>query len=174
MPDLKNLRDELLDCVDRWSPEIHNARPRPTLRYGILQKCYRLLDRMLEICTVEAISLTGDLGEQACKSCCGGKPPSRMTLGERVQVLEKLDVELMKTLSERMPRRRARVLGKAGIQLLHSISTNRNLFTHDTSNLDVHQIAEALACGAEFCNLDLVTMIIDAQEARNRAPKSVG
>jgi hypothetical protein len=129
---------------------------------------------MLEICTVEAVSLTGDRGEQACKSCAAGKPASRMTLGQRVQVLEKLDAELMKALSERTPRRRGRVLGKAGIQLLHSISTNRNLFAHDTRSLDVDQISKALAWATEFCNLDLVTLIIGVQERRNRVPKSMG
>jgi len=54
----------------------HSA-PRSTLQYGIAQKCYTLLDRILAVCTAESITLTGRSGEEACKGCCGGKPPSR-------------------------------------------------------------------------------------------------
>src|ERR1035438_7606576 len=123
MHDLKSLREELLLSVARWQPEMTNSAPRSTLQYGIAQKCYTLLDRILAVCTAEAITLTGRSGEEACRSCGGGKPPWRMTLGERVQVLEKLDSELSKVLPQI---RGTRALGKSGVRLLHSISKNRN------------------------------------------------
>ena len=89
-----------------------------------------------------------------------------MTLGERVQIPEKLDTRLAPTLLERMPFHRRRVLGKNGIQLLHSLSKDRNLFVHHTNSLDGSPISESLARVAEFCNLDLVTAAIAIQEAR--------
>jgi hypothetical protein len=176
MADLKSVRAKLLDSVDRWAQEIQNAPARSTMRHGILQKCYGLLDRMVEICTAEAVRLTGDAGGEACKSCSGGKPLSRMTLGQRAQVLEKLDGQLITVLAGKIPTRRGRVLGKSGIQLLHSISLNRNRLAHpnDISEPDVDQISKALACATEFCNLDLVTLIIGVQEAERREPKPVG
>lgn len=167
MADLKPLRDELLASIGRWSPEINNAPARPTLRVGVVQKCYRLLDRMLEICTVEAVVLTGAFGDEALQNCCGGKPTSRMTLGERVQILVQLDAKMAKALRQTMPVKRATVLGKPGIRLLYSISTNRNLFTHDGSSLDANRVTESLASAEAFCKLDLVTMMIGIQAARN-------
>jgi hypothetical protein len=163
MSDLKSLREELLLSVGRWQPEMSNTAPRPTLQYGIAQKCYTLLDRILAVCTTEAITLTGRSGEEACRSCCGGKPSSRMTLGERVQVLEKLDSELSKVLP---PKRGRRTLGKSGIRLLHSISKSRNQFIHDRLNMDEHQVAESLRQAAEFCELSLLSRMIAVQASR--------
>jgi hypothetical protein len=164
MRDLRTLREELLLFVVRWQPEISNSTPRPTLQYGIAQKCYTLLDRILAMCTAEAIEMTGAFGEEACRSCCAGKPQSRMTLGERVQVLEKLDRELSK-VSPKIGGKRA--LGKAGIGLLHSISKSRNQFIHDGVDMDEHQVAEALRQAAAFCKLDLLSMMIAVQASRN-------
>jgi hypothetical protein len=163
MRDLKSLREELLLSVARWQPEMSNSAPRSTLQYGIAQKCYTLLDRILAVCTAEAITLTGRSGEEACRSCGGGKPPSRMTLGERVQVLEKLDSELSKVLPQI---RGTRALGKSGIRLLHSISKSRNQFIHDRLDMDEHQVAESLGQAAEFCKLRLLSRMIEVQAKR--------
>jgi len=163
MRDLKSLREELLLSVARWQPEMSNSAPRSTLQYGIAQKCYTLLDRILAVCTAEAITLTGSSGEEACRSCCGGKPPSRMTLGERVQVLEKLDSELPKVLPQISGKR---ALGKSGIRLLHSISKSRNQFIHDRVDMAGHQVAESLRQAAEFCNLSLLSGMITLQASR--------
>jgi hypothetical protein len=164
MRDLKSLREELLLSLGRWQPELSDSTPkRSTLKYGIAQKCYTLLDRMLAACTAEAITLTGSSGEEACRSCCDGKPPSRMTLGERVQVLERLDSELTKAL----PRIKGkRALGKSGVRLLHSISKSRNQFIHDRVGMDEDRVAEALRQAAEFCKLNLLSMMIAVQTSR--------
>jgi len=163
MRDLRTLREELLLFVVRWQPEVGNSTPRPTLQYGIAQKCYTLIDRILAVCTAEAVILTGRSGEEACRICCDGKPPLRMTLGERVQVLEKLDRELARVLPQIA---RKRGLGKTGIGLLHSISKSRNQFIHDGVDMDEHQVAESLRQAAEFCKLNLLSMMIAVQASR--------
>jgi len=157
MGDLRTLREELLLFVVRWQPEVGNSTARPTLQYGIAQKCYTLIDRILAVCTAEAVTLTGRSGEEACRICCDGKPPLRMTLGERVQVLEKLDRELARVLPQIAGKRS---LGKAGIGLLHSISKSRNQFIHDGVDMDEHQVAESLRQAAEFCKLNLLSMML--------------
>ena len=86
-----------------------------------------------------------------------------MTLGERVQVLEKLDSELSKVLPQVGGKR---ALGKSGIRLLHAISKSRNQFTHDGVDMDEHRVAESLRQATEFCELNLLSMMIAVQASR--------
>lgn len=131
MDDLKAIRDALLGAIDRWAPEVVSTPPRSTLRSGIAQKCYYQIDKMLEICVAESVLRCGEKGRMAVDACAGGKPLNRLTLGERVQVLERLDSCLKRVAEGLVSLSGSRVIGPKGIKLLHGLSKDRNRFAHD-------------------------------------------
>ena len=162
MRGLGDLREDLLSFVSRWQTDLNSPVARSTLQYGVLQKCYTLLDRTIEACTAQALQLTGSFGEETLRLCCKGKPVSRMTLGERVGVLERLDPELARVLPDRARSRRSFV-GKSGISLLQSTSRGRNEFAHARVDVDKGQVAEALNQARRFCELNLLPTMLEVQ-----------
>jgi hypothetical protein len=166
MADIKKVRDALLTAIDRWAPEIVSAPPRSTLRYGIAQKCYAQLDRILEICVAESIIACGKEGPKAVEACAGGKPLNRLTFGERSQVLERLDPFLAKTVVGMVSLSGLRVMGPAGIKLLHRLSKDRNRFAHDMVNLRQSEVTELLARASQFCESPLIQCVIALQAKR--------
>jgi hypothetical protein len=174
MSELKKVRDGLLTAIDRWAPEVVSAPPRSTLRCGIAQKCYGQIDKMLAICVAEAVHACGKEGQSAVDACAGGKPLNRFTLGERVQVLERLDLFLTKavglvTLSG------SRVIGTKGVKLLHRLSRDRNRFAHGLANLQPSEVTELLARASELCESPLIECVIALEQKRYSAlPPSIG
>jgi len=167
MDDLKKVRDRLLTDIDRWAPEVISAPPRSTLRCGIAQKCYAQVDRMLEICVVENVLACGHEGKEAVSACAGGKPLDRLTLGERVQVLERLDSCLWRAVDGLLPLHGSRVIGPKGIRLLHRLSKDRNRFAHESADLQPAQVTELLARASELCDSPLIRSIIALQQRRS-------
>ena len=117
MNDLRVIRDGLFRSIDRWAPEIISAPPRSTPRCGIAQKCYSQIDKMLEICVDESVIACGPEGTVATNTCAGGKPLARLTLGERVQILEKLDSCLGRKMEGLVDLPGSRLLGAKGHQI---------------------------------------------------------
>lgn len=157
------IRNQLLESIDRWSPEVVSSPARSTLRSGIAQKCYSLIDKMLEICVDEAVRECGFEGLEAVRACSGGKPKSRLTLGERSQILEKLDSRLSQVLGSGLPTNNSRIIGRNGVELLHRLSRNRNRFAHDRAEIDPAEVAELLTRATEFCESKLVSTIVEVQ-----------
>jgi len=172
MSDLRKVRDGLLTAIDRWAPEVVSAPPRSTLRYGIAQKCYGQVDRILAICVAECVSACGKEGQIAVSACAGGKPLSRLTLGERVQVLERLDSFLTQAVDGLVTLAGPRVLGPNGVKLLHQISKDRNRFAHELVILQPSGVTELLAKASELCESPLIQCVIALQGRRYSAPAS--
>lgn len=174
MDKLRILRDRLLESIDRWSPEIVSAPPRSTLRFGIAQKCYSQIDKMLEASVNEAVQQCGHEGIEAVKVCGGEKPTNRLTLGERVQILEKLQSSLNRVLRNGVTKPGPRIVGPSLIKLLHRLSKDRNKFTHDDSEIDPATVTELLALATEFCESKFINAVIDLQENRRTIDGQTG
>lgn len=159
MSDLRSLREQLLGRISRWKREMLGKPARATLSQGMLDACYKLVERMLLTCTLNALALTGTKGKDACAACAPGKPVSRMTLGQLVQVLEYLDFELGRVLSRHLSKPRARILADGDGLLLRSIVKNRNKFVHDSSSLSTQQVIDTFDMASRVCDLDLVTIM---------------
>ena len=167
MSDLKKVRDGLLAAIDRWAPEVVSAPPRSTLRHGIAQKCYGQIDRILAICVAESVTACGKEGQTAMNACAGGKPLNRLTLGERVQVLERLDSFLTQAVDGLVTLSGSRIMGPKGVKLLHRLSSDRNRFAHELVNLQPSGVTELLARASELCESSLIQCVIALQERRN-------
>lgn len=166
MNDLVVVRDGLFRSIDRWAPEIISAPPRSTLRFGIAQKCYGQIDRILEICVDESVGECGPEGTNAVNACAGGKPLARLTLGERVQVLERLDSCLGRRVDSLVVLPGSRLLGAKGIKLLHRLSKDRNRFIHDFGDVQPADVTALLARASELCESKLVEAIVALQARR--------
>jgi hypothetical protein len=166
MNDLRAIRDALLKSIDRWAGEITSAPPRSTLRCGIAQKCYSQIDRMLEVCAEVSVGECGEVGMKAVNSCGGGKPLSRLTLGERVQVLENLRSALGTIVAPLMPLSNSRRTGAKDIKLLHHLSKQRNRFTHDVADIEAAQVTELLSKANDLCESTLIEGIIALQVSK--------
>jgi hypothetical protein len=167
MDNVREVRDALLTSIDRWAPEVISTPPRSTLRCGIAQKCYGQVDRMLELCVSESVIACGQDGQAAVDACAGGKPVDRLTLGERVQVLERLDSSLWQAVNGLLTLPGSRVMGPKGIKLLHRLSKDRNRFAHDSADLQPAQVTELLARATELCESPLIRSVIALQERRS-------
>ena len=166
MNDLRVIRDGLFQSIDRWAPEIISGPPRSTLRFGIAQKCYAQIDKMLEICVNESVAECGPEGSDAVNACAGGKPLSRLTLGERVQVLERLDSCLGRKVQGLVVLAGSRVLGAKGIKLLHRLSKDRNRFVHDFADVQSADVTGLLARASELSESKLIEAIVALQLRR--------
>jgi hypothetical protein len=173
MSELKKVSDGLLTAIDRWAPEVISAPPRSTLRYGIAQKCYGQIDKMLAICVAETVIACGKEGQTALNACAGGKPLNRLTLGERVQVLERLDSFLAQAVDGLVTRSGRCVMGPKGVKLLHRLSRDRNRFAHDLVNLQPSEVTELLARASELCDSPLIQFVIALQHKRNSGPPPI-
>jgi hypothetical protein len=169
MNELAEVRDGLLSSIDRWATEILSAPPRSTLRFGIAQKCYAQIDKALEICVAETVLQCGQEGNDAVNACAGGKPLSRLTLGERVQVLERLDSCLGRAVNELVGFSGSRVMGPRGIKLLHRLSKDRNRFIHDFADVQPADVTELLARATELCESNLIRATVALQRRRSSA-----
>lgn len=159
MRELELVRQELLGSIERWSSEISGKTGRPTVACGILQRCYSLVDEMLAICVARAVALTGEAGQEACRACAAGKPFTRMTLGQRVQVLISLDCALARVAQWNRSMPTPRPLGKAGVHLLQAIARHRNVFIHDYTNVADTEIITTLGLVRKFCDLELLVVL---------------
>lgn len=170
MSELKKVSDGLLTAIDRWAEEVVSAPPRSTLRYGIAQKCYAQIDEMLAICVAETVNACGKEGQSALNTCAGGKPLCRLTLGERVQVLERLDSFLAQAVGGLVPLSGSRVMGTKGVKLLHRLSKDRNRFAHELGNLQSSEVTELLARASDLCESPLIQCVVALQQKRYSAP----
>lgn len=124
---------------------------------------------MLETCVNEAIQQCGDEGIEAVRLCGGGKPTNRLTLGERVQILEKLHARLNRVLGSGVARQKPRMVESNVIRLLHRLSKDRNKFTHVDAEIDPAAVTDLLVLATEFCESKLIKAVIGLQESRSGA-----
>jgi hypothetical protein len=118
---------------------------------------------MLEICVDESVIECGPEGTDAANACAGGKPLARLTLGERVQILEKLDSCLGRKVEGLIHLPGSRLLGAKGIKLLHRLSKDRNRFIHDFADVQPADVTGLLARASELCESKLVEAVVALQ-----------
>ena len=99
-----------------------------------------------------------------------GKLTGRLTLGERVQVLERLDSFLAQAVGGLVPLSGSRVMGTKGVKLLHRLSKDRNRLAHELGNLQSSEVTELLARASDLCESPLIQCVIALQQKRYSAP----
>ena len=167
MADLRDIREQLLASISRWKQEALYKPTRGTLSHGMVDTCYKLIEKMLVNCTSTALALTGAKGEEARAACAPRKSIGRLTLGELVGVLEYLDFELARVLSDHLSTPRPRILASGDGLLLRSIVRNRNEFAHNRPSLNTQLVVGVFDLASRFCDMDLVTIMINMS---NKAP----
>jgi hypothetical protein len=133
-----------------------------------MQKCCNYVDALVTACCEGLLPIAGDAGVAVVQKIAAGKPLDRLTLGQQVQVLEALDTIVSPELRKRFPSvlGQSRILGKAGIRMLHELSRMRNDFAHRRWQKEDgdHLAFEFLTTASELCSSRLVAVTVALQE----------
>src|SRR6516162_4296407 len=127
-PKVEPLRAEFAVWLERYLPMPGHVRVLATAWFGVMQKCCHNVDALVSACCELLLPVAGDAGSAVVQKITAGKPLDRLTLGQMVQVLEAIDTIISPKLREFLPNGggHSRVLGKAGISMLHELSRMRN------------------------------------------------
>ena len=120
--ELEHLCRQLLSDIERWLPEV-DPEVRSTLWHGVFTKAAKQADRLYQLCVEVALQLAGAAGPKTLAAVTKGKPPERLTMGERMDVLKSLD-------RQRVILGGKRIISKTDQQLLEDLTALRNHFTH--------------------------------------------
>jgi len=161
MGDVKAISEELIASIARWERELQEAcGMRSTLWFGIMQKCCDSLERLLKGCLEIFLPYVEVTCSELVWSIAEGKPPERLTLGQRVSMLVALDHELTRRLRQDYPQFKieARLIGRRTKKLLERISRARNDFEHARLEHDSHveRAMELLSLTQQLCQSELV------------------
>jgi hypothetical protein len=135
-----------------------------------MQKCGTKVEALVSACCESLLPLSGDAGMAIVEKIARGKPLDRLTLGERMQILEALDTAISPKLRKRLPELMgtSRLLGKAGIAMLHELSRIRNDFVHgrwDKENGD-RLALDFLTTASELCESRVVAVAVALEEGQ--------
>ena len=164
MNDVRTLCDSIFKSIERWVPELNVPGPRGTLGFGIAQKCYAQVDRILDVCVEETVRVCGDRGMEAVVVCGEGKPLDHLTFGQRVKILEYLDKDLAQVARPLVLTLKGRVMGKRELALLKTLTRGRNDFAHGRAWVDSAALIELLAQAREFCESQLIRTVSALQQ----------
>jgi hypothetical protein len=161
MNDINTTSDELLASVARWERQLQEPCAIPsTLWFGIMQKCCHGLERLLKACLELLLPHIEETNPQIVMSIAQGKPPDRLTMGQRVSMLVALDNELTRRLRQDYPQFKieARLIGRRTKSLLERISRARNDFEHARLDHDSHveRAMELLSLTQQLCQSEFV------------------
>src|SRR6266542_1725803 len=123
-PKVKPLQAEFTAWLRRYLPMPGHVRVLATAWFGVMQKCCNYVDALVSACSEGLLPVAGDPGVAVLQKIAAGKPLDRLTLGQHVQILTALDTIVSPELRERLPNvmGHSRVLGRAGINMLHELS----------------------------------------------------
>jgi hypothetical protein len=165
MIEIDEISGDLLKAITtQWTPGIESEDfTESTWWYGVMQKCSKGAERLLEICVGTLLSILVDEGLQIAQTTTSGKPLDLMTMGERVQLLERLDEKASLILQQKYPslQLQCRLIGKDGIRTLHRISRIRNDFVHGrfARESQKEMTLEFLSCTEKLCRSRLVSTV---------------
>jgi hypothetical protein len=135
-----------------------------------MQKCCNYVDGLVSACCERLLPEAGDPGAALVQKIAAGKPLHRLTLGQYVQILEALDPIVSPELRKRLPTvmNHSRVLGKAGVKMLHELSRMRNDFAHRRwQEDDGDRLAfQFLTTASELCTSRLVAVTVALEEGQ--------
>jgi hypothetical protein len=83
---------ELLEDIRRWLPEVR-AGVRSTLWHGVLAKAQAKVDALLASRVLSLLAESGEAGTSALAAAGQGKPVDALTMGQRVDLVRRLDME---------------------------------------------------------------------------------
>ncbi len=172
-PKVEPLRTEFTVWLQRYQPMPGHVRVAATAWFGVMQKCCNYVDALVSACCEGLLPLASDAGGTLVQKIAAGKPLDRLTLGQHVQILEALDTIVSPKLREQLPHvvGNSRVLGKAGITMLHELSRIRNDFAHrrwqkeEGDSLALNFLARA----SELCRSPLVDAVVALEEGNNQS-----
>jgi len=144
-------------------------RALATAWFGVMQKCCKYVEDLVTACADLLSSVAADSGAHVIQKIASGKPIDRLTLGQKSQILEALDAVVSPQLRRRFPNVvGSRLLGKAGVKMLHELTRIRNDFAHGrwTKEDGDHLAVEFLTAAMELCNSPLVSVTIAIEEDR--------
>lgn len=169
-PKVEPLRAEFTGWLRRYLPMPGHVRALATAWFGVMQKCCHNVDTLVNACCEGLLPVAGDAGVAAVQKIAAGKPLDRLTLGQYMQILEALDTIVSPKLRERLPNvvGQSRILGKAGITMLHELSRMRNDFAHGRwQKEDGDRLAcDFLTAASELCNSRLVAVMVALEQGQ--------
>ena len=160
-PKVQPIQAEFREWLRRYLPVPGHVRVMATAWFGVMQKCCNYIDALVSACTEALLTVASNAGVAVVQRIAAGKPFDRLTLGQQVQIIEALDSIVSPELRSRFPdlMDHSRVLGKAGITMLHELSRMRNDFTHRRwQKEDGDKLAfEFLTTASKLCSSRLIT-----------------
>lgn len=147
---VRELRSQLIGNIQRWMPELE-PKPRSTFWFGVFTRCAKEVDHLFEACTDVAIARAGPAAETALLRIARGKSPTRLTMGERLDILRTLD-------RQRLIDQSRKLLTKGDHDVLNNLVSRRNDFAHRQVHPDsgAESAAQFLDLARRFCESDLV------------------
>ncbi len=152
--ELEDLCRQLLADIERWLPEV-DPEVRSTLWHGVFTKAAKQADRLYQLCAEVALDRAGPAGSETLAAVTKGKPPERLTMGERMDVLKSLDRQRVILGGER-------IISKTDQQLLEDLTALRNRFTHGAfpSSEGPENAQRFLELTRQLCGTELVQYLV--------------
>lgn len=125
------IRQDLQGWIEAHLPEL--PQYHSTLWYGVMQKCGEKLENLIRATAKRLLIVLGPAGDEALTRVGGGKPLQRLTLGQLTKLLQEFEepiIDLM-TKDNRFSTLPQPLIGKAGVNLMDSVSRMRNDFVHN-------------------------------------------
>ena len=165
MGPIARTRNYLAVWVDSHLPQLEGADPASTWWYGIMQKCCSYVDKLLLLSAERLLHAVGPEGKEALRQAGEGKSMERLTLGQRAQLIELLEIPSLAWSVRNESPVEGPLIGKPGIRLLRSISRRRNDFAHDRwSPESSHaQAIQFLKDSRQLCDLPIIRLAIEIE-----------
>jgi hypothetical protein len=167
-PKVQPIKAEFAEWLRRYLPMPGHVRVMATAWFGVMQKCSNYIDALVSACSEALLTVADEAGVAVVQRIAAGKPIDRLTLGQQVQILEALDGIVSPKLRRRFPAvmDHSRLLGKAGVTMLHELSRMRNDFAHRRwQKEDGDKLAlDFLTTASDLCSSRLVAVTMALED----------
>lgn len=166
---VRHIRQDLHAWIEDHLPGLHRATHDSTLWYGVMQKCGAYVENLLRATAERFVLVLGPAGDAAVMTVGGGKPLAKFTLGQLTKLLQALEepiIDLM-TKEECLPTLPRPLIGKAGVELMNSVSRLRNDFAHNRWQADrsAELTVMFLEQAGKLCQTPIISLAVAIEDA---------
>jgi hypothetical protein len=133
------VKSQLLADLGRWETELaRHGLTRPTLWAGVYAKAFRSFEILVACATAHWTAVAGQPGQAVAAEVARGKSADRLTVGQRVEILRRLNALGLIDDDDYVRRR-------ADLDLLDRLVKKRNDFAHGRLGYEGRDVASVQA-----------------------------